>query len=182
MMRSKTIILITPLFILACNFLLSVHQQDDNNPHPASHALETATVQSALSKPHVLTSPTDPFVIIRINKASGNLMAQLAIESKKAGALGLSPFIEFEASWCPPCKAIDKSIKDKDPLTIKAFKGVYLIRADVDEWGWGDGNYFEVGAIPIYYKLSGSGKPTGAVLDGGAWNEDIPKKFAPRVR
>ena len=62
---------------------------------------------------------------------------------------------------------------------MQAFDGIYLIRADVDEWGWGDGKKFKFDAIPIYYKLDDNGKPTGAVVDGGAWNEDIPENFAP---
>ena len=76
-------------------------------------------------------------------------------------------------------QAIEKSIKAKDPLTMQAFEGVYLIRADVDEWGSGDGKNFTFDAIPIYYKLDDGGNPTGAVIDGGAWNEDIPENFAP---
>jgi hypothetical protein len=64
-------------------------------------------------------------------------------------------------------------------LTLKAFEGIYLIRADVDEWGWGDKKNFDFEAIPIYYKLTKDGLPTGDKVDGGAWNEDIPENFAP---
>ena len=62
---------------------------------------------------------------------------------------------------------------------MDAFKGIYLIRADVDEWGWGDGQNFSFEAIPVYYKLDKNGQLTGDVIDGGAWNEDIPENFAP---
>jgi thiol:disulfide interchange protein len=162
-MRRIFLFVIAPLFFIACNFLLPTTKQVEN-PLPA---------------PQGLTSSTDPFVISRINKVNGDLMIQLASETKKANALGLSPFIEFDATWCPPCQAIEKSIKSKDPLTVKALNGVYLIRADVDEWGYGDGKNFKFDAIPVYYKLNDSGKPTGAVIDGGAWGEDIPENFAP---
>ncbi len=108
-------------------------------------------------------------------------MTQLNAHAQKAKAIGLNPFIEFDATWCPSCDAINKSLKAKEPLTMKAFEGIYLIRADVDEWGWGDGKNFRFNAIPIYYQLDENGKPTGAVMDGGAWGEDIPQNFAPAL-
>lgn len=175
-MRKRILFSIVPLFILACNFLFPIPQQDENPP-PASPG--TGPAQSTSSTPRAGTSSTESFVIARINKANGNMMTQLASEAQKAKALGLAPFIEFDATWCPPCQAIEKSIKAEDPLTMQAFEGVYLIRADVDEWGSENGKNFTFDAIPVYYQLDASGNPTGAVVDGGAWNEDIPENFAP---
>ena len=175
-MQKKILFAIFPLLILACNFLFPAAQRDEN---PPSTSPEPGSAQSALTTPQALTSPTDPFVIVRIDKVNGSLMTQLATESQKANSIGLAPFLEFDATWCPSCAAIDKSIKAKDPSTIQAFKGVYLIRADVDDWGWGDGKNFNVTAIPIYYQLDKNGKPTDAVMDGSAWNEDIPENFSP---
>jgi thiol-disulfide isomerase/thioredoxin len=175
-MRRIFLFAIAPLILLACNFLLPVNQRDEN-PIPASP--EVVTAQPILSTPQTLTSPTESFVIVRINKTNGGLMTQLASEAEKASALGLAPFIEFDATWCPPCQAIDKSIQAKDPLTMQALEGVYLIRADVDEWGSENGKNFTFDAIPVYYQLDASGNPTGAMVDGGAWNEDIPENFAP---
>lgn len=177
-MRKKILFTIAPLIFLACNFLFPTTQQDEN-PLPASRPPEVVTAQSTLSTPQALTSSKEPFIIVRINKANGGLMTQLASEAEKARALGLAPFIEFDATWCPPCQSIEASITAEDPLTLKAFEGVYLIRADVDEWGWGDGKNFNFDAIPIYYQLNNNGKPTGASVNGGAWNEDIPENFAP---
>ena len=177
-MRKKFLYTIAPLFFLACNFLLPVPRQDKNSL-PASHPPKAVTAQPTLSTPQVLTSSTESFVIVRINKANGSLMTQLASEAQKANSLGFAPFIEFDATWCPPCIAIDKSIKAKDPLTLKTFEGVYLIRADVDEWGWGNGKKFKFDAIPIYYKLDKNGNSTRASIDGGAWGEDIPENFSP---
>jgi len=173
-MRKKFLLAILPIFFLACNFLIP---QLDETPPPASS--EVATAPSALSTPQALTSATDPFVIVRLHKNGGELMTQLASESQKANALGLAPFIEFDATWCPPCQAIEKSIQAKDPLTLQALEGVYLIRVDVDEWGAESGKDFDFDAIPVYYELDARGNPTGAVIDGGAWNEDIPENFAP---
>ena len=173
-MRKIILFVIAPLFFIACNFLFPVAQQDEN-PLPASPV--PASGQSTLSTPEVYS--TSSFTIVRIHKQDGDLLAQLTAQAQKAKELKQNPFIEFDATWCPPCIAIDNSIKAEDPLTIKAYEGVYLIRADVDEWGWGDGNMFNVEAIPIYYQLDDSGKSTGAVIDGSAWNEDIPENFAP---
>ena len=164
-MRKKILYAITPLFLLACNFLFPLAQQDENPLQPQP---EPASDQS-----------TSSFTIVRIHKQDGDLLTQLTAQAQKAKELNQNPFIEFDATWCPPCIAIDNSIKAEDPLTIKAYEGIYLIRADVDEWGWGDGKTFNFEAIPIYYKLNGDGTPTGAVIDGSAWNEDIPENFAP---
>jgi thiol-disulfide isomerase/thioredoxin len=169
-MRKKILFIFLPLIFLACNFLFPAAQRD-GNPLPASP--EPGSNQSAL------TPSTEPFVIVRIDKSNGSLMTQLASEAQKADSLGLAPFLEFDATWCPPCAAIDKSIKAKDPSTMQAFEGVYLIRADVDEWGSENGKNFTFDAIPVYYQLDKSGRPTGAAIDGGAWNEDIPENFAP---
>ena len=177
-MRKKILYAIAPLFFLACNFLLPAPKQDEN-PLPASP--KPASGHQILSTPQTFTSSSGSFVISPINKANGGLMMQLASEVKKANMLGFAPFIEFDATWCPSCIAIDKSINARDPLTLKAFENVYLIRADVDEWGWGDGKNFKFDAIPIYYKLGNNGNPTGAVMDGGIWGEDIPKNFAPAL-
>lgn len=172
-MRKKILFVILPIFFIACNLLI----QQDKKPLPTSP--EPGSVQSTLSTPQELTSSTEPFIIVRINKANGNMMTQLASEAQKANALGLAPFIEFDSTWCPSCVAIDKSIKAKDPSTMQAFVGIYLIRADVDEWSSENGNEFTFDAIPVYYQLDVNGNPTGAVIDGGAWDEDIPENFSP---
>jgi thiol-disulfide isomerase/thioredoxin len=164
-MRKKILFAIAPLFFLACNFLFPATKQDEKQLPTQP---EAASDQS-----------TSSFTIVRIHTQDGDLLTQLTAETQKAKELNQNPFIEFDATWCPPCQAIDASLKAKDQLTVKAFDGIYLIRADVDEWGWGDGKKFKFEAIPIYYQLDDGGNPTGATVDGGAWDEDIPKNFAP---
>ena len=46
-------------------------------------------------------SPTlvPPFVVVRLFPSHGDLRTQLAAETQNAVALGLKPFVEFEASW-----------------------------------------------------------------------------------
>lgn len=168
-MLKKISFIIIPLSILACNFIMGGNTPQQTPLEPASAQESSSTIEYS----------TDSFTVVRVNKQNGELSSQLAAEAQKAKSLGLAPFIEFDATWCPPCIAINDSIRDEDPLTTKAFAGIYLIRADVDEWGWGDGKEFNFQAIPIYYKLNDDGTPTGAVIDGGAWNEDIPENFAP---
>jgi hypothetical protein len=165
-MQKKILFATLMVFLLACNFLFPKSRENGTPPKvdPASPEL---------------TSPTGSFMIVRINKVNGGLMSQLASEAKKAKELDLTPFIEFDATWCPSCVAVTKSIKAGDASTLQALEGVYLIRADVDEWGWGDGKNFDFDAIPIYYQLDENGNPTGAVIDGGAWGEDIPENFGP---
>ena len=64
---------------------------------------------------------------------------------------------------------------------LNAYKGTYIIKLDVDEWGWKNGKVqdFSFNAIPIYFKLDSEGQQTGEVIDGRAWGEDIPQNIAP---
>ena len=105
----------------------------------------------------------------------------LKVEAQKATSQGLMPVVEFDATWCPPCRAIDAAIKEKNDLMFKAYDGIYIIKLDVDEWEWDDGRIqnFAFDAIPVYFKLDAGGKQTGEVIDGGAWGEDIPENIAP---
>jgi len=171
---SKNILYLMVPIILACNFLIPPSRQG-NTPPPTP--LEPAPEQSTASTPEVYSASS--FTIARIHTQGGDLLMQLTVETQKAKELHQLPFIEFDATWCPPCNAINKSIKAEDPITMQAFENVYLIRADVDEWGWGDGANFNFDAIPIYYQLDENGRPTGVSMDGGAWNEDIPENFSP---
>ena len=62
---------------------------------------------------------------------------------------------------------------------MAAFAGIYLIRLDVDEWGWGVAEAgFRVDAIPIFFRLDDEGKPTGDWIDGGAWEADTYQSIA----
>ncbi len=105
----------------------------------------------------------------------------LAKETKNAIANNLLPIVEFDADWCPPCQAIKQQLEEENELMLEAYDGTYIIKLDVDEWGWENGKIenFSFEAIPVYFKLDEQGKPTGEMIDGGAWNEDIPVNIAP---
>jgi thiol-disulfide isomerase/thioredoxin len=116
-----------------------------------------------------------------LHPKDGELQALLAEESRKADGLGQMPVVEFDATWCPPCQAINKAIREENELILSAYADTYIIRLDVDEWGWGDSSLhdFQFDAIPVFFKLDSEGKQTGELIDGGAWGEDIPENIAP---
>ena len=174
-MKSKFIILLGLPIMLGCNFVLSGMQGRNPTPVPSG----TGPSHEAISIPASDTAPAIFFVLERIHTGEGNLSSQLGLRAAEASKEGLSPFIEFDATWCPPCQAVNESITSRDPQTMQAFDGIFLIRADVDEWGMGDGVNFKFDAIPVYFKLDENGQPSGDVIDGGAWGEDIPENFAP---
>jgi len=162
MNRNIALILIG-MSLLACNFLFPQTQR----PTPDSEDFQDP-------------APTG-FTIVRLHPKDGDLQTMLASEAQKAVALGQLPVVEFDATWCPPCQAIDKAIQSENQLMLDAYAETYIIRLDVDEWGWGDSRLhdFQFDAIPVYFKLDVQGKQTGEVIDGGAWGEDIPENIAP---
>ena len=159
-MNKKIILLTTSVILLACNFLFPAKAIPNQTPQPTTLA---------------------GFTIVRLKPSNGDLDSMLASEAKKATALGQMPVLEFDATWCPPCQAIDAAIESKNELMLSAYNGTYIIKLDVDEWGWDNGKvqnfYFD--AIPVYFKLDAKGGQTDEVIDGSAWGENIPENIAP---
>jgi thiol-disulfide isomerase/thioredoxin len=123
----------------------------------------------------------EKFTIVKIEKGKGKLEDILQIEAQKAVAMGRHPYVEFYADWCPPCKALKESLSDE--RMIDAFKGTYIIRLDLDEWERNlSGTGFHVIGIPAFYEIDSNGKPTGRMITGGAWGEDIPENIAPPMK
>jgi thiol-disulfide isomerase/thioredoxin len=164
-MNNKIILGLVGIGLLACNFLFPPAATPESVP------------QSNASEKFTSTELT----IVRLGPKDGDLQTLLAEEAQKAIALGQIPVVEFDATWCPPCQAIDAAIEARNDLMLNAYKGTYIIRLDVDEWGWGDSNLhnFQFDGIPVYFKLDVQGDQTGEVIDGGAWGEDIPENIAP---
>jgi thiol:disulfide interchange protein len=162
-MHKKIMLALIGISLFACNFLF---------PQTQSTTPESTGYQDP--------QPTG-FSIVRLHRSEGDLQTMLANEAKKAIALGQMPIVEFDATWCPPCHAIDAAIKSKNELMIDAYAGTYIIKLDVDEWGWDDSSLhdFEFNGIPVYFKLDSAGKQTGEVIDGSAWGQDIPENIAP---
>jgi thiol-disulfide isomerase/thioredoxin len=172
-MNKKILPVLVTVFLLACNFLFP--QTPEFTPEPA-----VAEPTESEAKPAPKASSTD-IKIVRLHPGDGDIQTLLAEEAQKAVELGLMPVVEFDASWCPPCVAIDEGLEAKNELLLDAYSGTYIIKMDVDEWGWGDSTLhdFEFDAIPIYFKLDAHGEQTGEVIDGNAWGENIPENIAP---
>lgn len=174
-MKKKILLVFIMTFLLACNFLFPQTPRstpDSIVPRPTSSEPESDDIPDV--------SPVG-MKIVRLHPEDGDIQTLLAQEAQKAVELGLMPVVEFDATWCPPCQAIDEAIKSKNELMLAAYSGTYIIKLDADEWGWGDSalHDFEFDAIPIYFKLDGQGQQTGEVIDGNAWGENIPENIAP---
>ncbi len=188
---SKTIALVSLWLILSsCAFLesfLPETQNVDNSQIPPTTVVTAATTEEPTATPAldytwIDESPApDQFSVIVIEGGSAKLTDILQAEVTKAAALGRDPYIEFYADWCPPCNAIKKYLGD--PLMVDAFAGTYIIKLDYDVWGsklHGTGLY--VPGIPAFYKLGADGIPTGRMITGAAWGEDIPANIAPPMK
>ncbi len=121
------------------------------------------------------------FTAVTLAPKDGDLQALLAAEAAKARAKGQKPFVEVHAEWCGPCKELEASLGD--PMMQDAFKGTYQIRLDSDAWG----NQLmkagiSAGGIPAFFELNPQGKPTGRTINGGAWEENIPRNMAPPLK
>lgn len=128
-------------------------------------------------------TPTLEFesMVVQIYPQDGSMADQLLSEAQIAIGLGLKPFAEFSATWCPACQAIEETIDT--PLMKDAFKGTYIIQLDVDEWTeaqWEEAG-FEFIYIPIYFRLDDQGQPHDWI-DGSAWDENIPVNMAPPLK
>ncbi len=175
-MNKKIFLAAATVFILSCSTLLSQKMEPTTVPPAPTDATQAEATHVASTNGELIG-----FIEVRLHPQDGHLDEMLASESEKAIAAGLLPIVEFDADWCPPCQAIKQQLEAKNELMLKAYDGTYIIKLDVDEWGWSNGKVenFTFEAIPIYFKLDGQGKQTGASIDGGAWNEDIPVNIAP---
>jgi thiol-disulfide isomerase/thioredoxin len=175
-MNKKMLLLLVSISLLACNFLFPPR----STPVPENKQLPIE--KTSIPKPNTTTNPvSDGFTAVRLHPNEGDLEALLAGEAQKAIAMGQMPVVEFDATWCPPCQAIDQSLEEKNQLMLDAYAGTYIIKLDVDEWGWGNSRLhdFDFDGIPVYFKLDGDGKPTGETVGGDAWGDNIPENMAP---
>ncbi len=66
---------------------------------------------------------------------------------------------------------------------IDAFTGTYIIKLDFDYWNPKlSKTGFYVPGIPAFYEIDTDGKPTGRMITGAAWGEDIPENQAPPLK
>lgn len=108
---SKNVRLIMTLLLVGVIFLITA-------------GCGTAGSRTALSKPDASTAKQEPVVGIKI----GNLAPDFSISMQDGKTLKLSElrgkpvFLNFWATWCPPCKLempdIEKTYKDNFPVQI----------------------------------------------------------------
>ena len=170
------VLLVIPLYVMAC---LAVE-----GFQVTSEPLNSEESGAAKDVPYELfdESPAPgSFTIIRVERGSGKLEDILRLEAQKAVGMGRHPYVEFYADWCAPCKALRESITDE--RMIDAFEGTYIIQLDLDEWKQKlSGTGFNVVGIPAFYEIDADGKPTGRMITGGAWGEDVPENIAPPMK
>lgn len=180
-MNKKIFLIFIILGMLACKvFTPETQETSTDAPTQTSSVVSDITPEAATDlSPEPISSKG--FTVVRLRPEDGDLADMLAEEAQKAVALGQIPVVEFDATWCPPCIAIDAAIEAEDELMLNAYASTYIIKLDVDEWGWDNGQvkFFQFEYIPVYFKIDETGKPTGEIIDGGAWNEDIPENIAP---
>jgi hypothetical protein len=115
-------------------------------------------------------APAASHVVVHIR--GGTSLAALLREHANAAELAkLRPFLEFGAVWCPPSRMFGDALED--PRMRSALSGVYLIRAELDEFS--DDPYareLRAVAVPVFYELDADGRYTGRTINGGAWGAD----------
>ncbi|HSR48701.1 MAG TPA: thioredoxin domain-containing protein [Anaerolineales bacterium] len=138
-----------------------------------------ATSEAPIVDAGVDQSPApESFTLILPHPSQGDLPALLAAHAQRAAELNRKPFVEFSADWCPPCLRLAESLGD--PRMVEAFRGVYLIRLDFDEWKSRLGSTgFIVLGVPTFFELGPDGRSTGRTITGAAWGADIPENMAP---
>ena len=147
--------------------------------------LLAASIHGLQTRSWAQPAPDAParFSITLIPPSDAALADVLKEQAGRAKELHQKPYAYFYADWCGPCKALRKSLDDRDPLMMDAFEGTYIIQLDADTWGKQlAGTKFTVKAIPVLFELKEDGQPTGRKIDGGAWAEDIPKNMAPPLK
>lgn len=120
------------------------------------------------AKPQPPARPSHTIVHIRPGAA---LTEQLRHHADEAERTGLRPFLEFGAVWCPPSRMFGDALED--PRMQAALAGVYLIRAELDDFA-NDPLVRELRArvVPAFYELAAEGRWTGRQINGGAWGVD----------
>jgi thiol-disulfide isomerase/thioredoxin len=161
----------TPRLFLASTLLLALAACGQSSDKPGPDPAATGAPQGAAAK------DGRGFVVTQIKPTDATFLGDIQAEVKKAKAQGLTPYVEFWATWCGPCMAIKKSLDD--PGMKAAFKGTYIIQIDADSAPSLEGTGYKAGIIPIFYEVKDDGKPTGRTIDGGAWGDNIPANMAP---
>jgi thiol-disulfide isomerase/thioredoxin len=182
----RTLPLLFAAGLLACSCLTNAlgrptEQISPTRTAPPAASATPAPTGTPTAEPTSIAGPG--FTVVRVYPSDGDLNEQLAAQAEKATELGQDAYVEFDATWCPACRALKESLDEEDELMVDAFQGVYLIRADIDDWGYFlERSGFEFDAIPIIFQVDDQGYPTGEWIDGSAWEENTPENMAPPLK
>lgn len=190
-LKKLSFLLVLLCFMLACQAITRQSTQISPTAVPTQKvdAPLTPTIQEitpiegnvpTYESTNVSPAP-DKFALVKIVGNGVPLDEILYAEAQNAVELGIKPFVDFYADWCPPCRAIEENIGDE--LMIDAFTGTYIIQLDFDEWKGNitDAGFYVVG-IPTYYEVDAEGRSTGRMITGGAWGEDVAGNIAPPMK
>jgi hypothetical protein len=144
----------------------------------------TATPTNTTLPPTPTAIPAVSFQLVDLSASKGDFTSLLSQHAAKAHEMGLTPFVEFHAAWCPACQAIAQGLEEKNALMRDAFQWTYLIRVDIDQWDTDEivNAGFEFEFIPIFIRINTNGSPTSDSIDGNAWGENIPETMAPPLK
>ena len=124
----------------------------------------------SLAPPKPPPAPAVTQKVVHIH--GGAPLAGLLREHANAAELAkLRPYLELGAVWCPPSRIFGDSLED--PRMRAALVGVYLIRAELDDFL--DDPYIKdlrASVVPAFYELDADGRFTGRAINGGAWGAD----------
>ncbi|MBC7862550.1 MAG: thioredoxin family protein [Bacteroidia bacterium] len=89
--------------------------------------------------------------------------------------------IMFTATWCGPCKAFKKTLRDK--LMQKTFANTTLIMVDIDDDNAGEGIGLQNGvtAVPTFLKVNEKCDVLKKITSA-AWEEDDAESIAPVMK
>jgi thiol:disulfide interchange protein len=154
---------------------------------PAPVRTEVAAAAPTATETQAPVIPDDPsptpvvFTVVDPHPEEGEIAEVLAEHAQRAEEMGLRPFVEFTATWCPSCNALAESLDH--PLMVDALQEIYLIRLDIDEWERSlPGSGFRVFGVPTFFELGRNGLPTGRTLTGAAWGRDVVENMAPVLK
>ncbi len=156
-------VLIVVVVVVGVLFYSLTHQRTgiDESKSPSLPPKRDAAAPGA-------SASTNVVVHLRVGEA---LAEQLRAHANTAESQGLRPVFELGAIWCPPSKLFGDSLAD--PRMEAALAGVYLIRADMDEFS-GDPLLRKLGvtSVPVFFELDAHGHSTGRSMTGAAWGAD----------
>jgi thiol:disulfide interchange protein len=97
------------------------------------------------------------FSVVDIEPGRGSFHDQLMVQLKRAAAIGQTPYIELTADWCEPCQKLHKVLGDT--AVMRAFRGTYIMRANVDQWRQVTGKP-QMNGIPAFIFVDSAGRWT----------------------